>query len=79
MPFLFFVIFGSSLRTLHYANIKDPRIKFEEGSDSLEIVEWEEWFEPFDGRDLVFVYQDRRRDGRQSNFFRLDNPRREDG
>jgi hypothetical protein len=55
------------------------RIKFDEGSDSLEIVEWDEWFEPFDGRDLVFVYQDRRRDGRQSNFFRLDNPRREDG
>src|SRR3954447_20470913 len=46
---------------------------------NLEEIDWEEWLATFQERDLVFLYQDRRRDGRQSNFFRLDNPRREDG
>jgi hypothetical protein len=33
----------------------------------------------FESRKLVFLYQERRRDGSESNFFRLDNPTREDG
>jgi hypothetical protein len=45
----------------------------------LEEVSWEEWFRTFEDRNLVFIYQEERRDGRQSNFFRLDNPEREDG
>lgn len=47
------------------------------GEDLLEI-EWDEWFEPFDQRQLVFLYQEHKAGGQQSNFFRLDNPERED-
>ena len=45
----------------------------------LEEIDWNEWLAVFEKRDLVFLYQEQRRDGSQSNFFRLDNPRREDG
>ena len=51
----------------------------QEGSDRLQEIEWEEWFRPFDERQLVFVYQEVKKDGSQSNFFRLDSPEREDG
>lgn len=54
------------------------RFVFDDGSDRLEEIPWEEWFRTFDERNLVFVYQDRKADGSQSNFFRLDNPERED-
>lgn len=50
-----------------------------EGSDRLQEIDWEEWFRPFDERELVFVYQEMKKDGSQSNFFRLDNPEREEG
>ncbi len=49
------------------------------GGRELREVSWEEWFKPFDTRDLVFVYQEHMKNGNQSNFFRLDNPKREDG
>jgi len=59
------------------------RIAFRDDDGSrrrrLEEISWEEWLSVFEGRDLVFIYQEERRDGRQSNFFRLDNPTREDG
>jgi hypothetical protein len=60
------------------------RIRFRDddgrrGRSNLEEIDWEEWLATFEERDLVFLYQDQRRDGRQSTFFRLDNPRREDG
>jgi hypothetical protein len=45
----------------------------------LREISWDEWLGVFEERDLVFIYQEERRDGRQSNFFRLDNPTREDG
>jgi hypothetical protein len=51
----------------------------EEGSDRLEEVSWDEWCRTFEERDLVFLYQEEKRDGTQSNFFRLDSPEREDG
>jgi len=41
-------------------------------------VSWEEWFETFDRRGLNFLFQEKLADGRQSNFFRLENPERED-
>jgi hypothetical protein len=41
-------------------------------------VSWEEWFATFDERGLNFIYQEQRSDGQQSNFFRLENPQRED-
>jgi hypothetical protein len=48
------------------------------GGDSLEHVSWDQWFETFDARRLNFLYQEERKDGSQSNFFRLENPNRED-
>jgi hypothetical protein len=44
----------------------------------LKKVSWEEWFAVFDERKLNFIYQEHKSDGSQSNFFRLDNPERED-
>jgi hypothetical protein len=34
----------------------------------LKHVDWDEWFAPFDERDLVFVFLEHRADGSQSNF-----------
>ncbi|HSK09059.1 MAG TPA: hypothetical protein VK911_05760, partial [Vicinamibacterales bacterium] len=48
-------------------------------SEGLQQVEWDEWFRTFDERNLVFLFQEQLRSGRQSNFFKLDNPDREDG
>ncbi|NHC45599.1 Rho termination factor N-terminal domain-containing protein [Motilibacter aurantiacus] len=48
------------------------------GGDSLEHVSWDKWFEAFDARKLNFIYQEERANGSQSNFFRLENPERED-
>ena len=49
------------------------------GGSDLKKVSWEEWFKTFDDRELEFVYQETRKDGDESNFFRLTNPEREDG
>jgi hypothetical protein len=49
-----------------------------EEDGNLEEVSWDEWFATFDERNLEFIYQEHRTDGKQSNFFRLDNPNRED-
>ncbi|MCW3844543.1 hypothetical protein ONA70_31125 [Micromonospora yasonensis] len=45
----------------------------------LREISWEEWFRAFDERRLNFIYQEERSDGKRSNFFRLENPDREDG
>jgi hypothetical protein len=44
---------------------------------SLEHVTWEQWFETFDDRRLVLIYQEEMRSGRQSNFFHFNSPYRE--
>ena len=49
------------------------------GGSSLRKIGWEDWFGTFDNRGVTFIYQEHLRDGRESNFFRLTNPRREDG
>jgi hypothetical protein len=54
------------------------RFDFGGGDDRLRHVSWEEWFETFDARGLNFLYQEQRKDGSQSNFFRLESPQRED-
>jgi len=41
------------------------------GSDRLEEISWEEWFEKFDEKELAFLYQDKKADGEQSTFFKL--------
>jgi hypothetical protein len=48
-------------------------------SSRLEPIGWDDWIRVFQSRNLVFLYQERRRNGSDSNFFRLDNPTREDG
>ena len=56
-------------------------LRFDYGGDGerLRHVSWEEWFRTFDDRRLNFIYQEERSDGRQSTFFRLESPEREDG
>jgi hypothetical protein len=49
------------------------------GGENLQHISWDEWFSSFDARNLRFKYQEHKADGAQSNFFRLDNPEREDG
>jgi hypothetical protein len=55
-------------------------LRFDFGGDSqrLRHVSWDEWFETFDARQLNFLYQETRKDGNQSTFFRLESPDRED-
>jgi hypothetical protein len=55
-------------------------LRFDFGADTprLRHISWEEWFDTFDGRGLNFIYQEERKDGRQSTFFRIENPQRED-
>lgn len=48
------------------------------GGEDLQEVSWEEWLGTFDRRGLNFIHQEETKDGRQSNFFRLENPSRED-
>jgi hypothetical protein len=65
--------------TEHGDHLGVLRFDFGGGSDDLRHVSWEEWFDTFDARRLNFIYQEERSDGRQSNFFRLESPDREDG
>jgi len=44
------------------------------GGNELGELTWDEWFETFDDRNLVFIYQEHKTDGSPSNFFRLSNP-----
>jgi hypothetical protein len=41
------------------------------GSDSLEPITWDEWFDSFDDNGLALVYQDKTATGRRSNFNKL--------
>jgi hypothetical protein len=44
---------------------------------NLEHVTWEQWFDTFDERQLVMIFQEHLRNGRQSNFFHFNSPFRE--
>ncbi|WP_214366090.1 hypothetical protein [Pseudonocardia sp. H11422] len=48
------------------------------GGEKLRHVSWDEWFRTFDERRLNFIFQEKMKDGTASNFFRLENPERED-
>ncbi|SBT48328.1 hypothetical protein [Micromonospora auratinigra] len=48
-------------------------------SSRIREITWDDWFRTFDARRLNLIYQEQLRDGRQSNFFRTENPNREDG
>jgi hypothetical protein len=65
--------------TEHGDHLGVLRFDFGGGSENLRHVSWDEWFNTFDARKLNFIYQEERSDGRQSNFFRLESPDREDG
>ena len=64
--------------TEHGDHLGVLRIDFGGDDSKLRKVSWEEWFKTFDDRRLNFIYQEQRTDGSQSNFFRLENPERED-
>ena len=64
--------------TEHGDHLGVLRIDFGGDDSKLRRVSWEEWFKTFDYRRLNFIYQEQRTDGTQSNFFRLENPERED-
>jgi hypothetical protein len=48
------------------------------GGENLKPISWDEWLQRFDERNLVFHFQEHKKDGSLSNFFRLDSPDRED-
>ncbi len=63
--------------TEHGSNLGVLRFDFSGyGGRTLEKVNWETWFRTFDSRTLTFVFQERKRDGKMSNFFKLDSPLR---
>ncbi|AUZ89037.1 hypothetical protein CVO76_16370 [Arthrobacter agilis] len=64
--------------TEHGDHLGVLRFDFNEDTDKLRHVSWEEWFRTFDERRLNFIYQEQRKDGKQSNFFILESPDRED-
>ena len=43
------------------------------GEDSLEHIEWDEWFEKFDERGLALLYQETTASGEKSNFNKIVN------
>jgi hypothetical protein len=65
--------------TEHGDHLGVLRFDFGGDNDRLRHVSWDEWFNTFDVRKLNFIYQEERSDGRQSSFFRLESPDREDG
>jgi hypothetical protein len=47
------------------------RVDFAEPDDKLEPIDWEEFFETFEDRQLAFLHQDKTADGRPSRFFKF--------
>lgn len=43
------------------------------GSDELEQISWDEWFQKFDDSGLAFLYQQQKSSGEDSTFFKLVN------
>jgi hypothetical protein len=43
------------------------------GEDELEHISWDEWFEKFDQNNLAFLYQEEKKSGEGSTFFKLVN------
>src|SRR4051794_34810265 len=64
--------------TEHGDHLGVLRFAFGGDLDRLKQVSWDEWFATFGASKLNVVYQEERKDGRQSNFFRLESPDRED-
>jgi hypothetical protein len=61
--------------TEHQGHLGVLRFIFTDDSDSrLEEVSWDDWFKAFDARSLLFHFQEHKKDGQESNFFKLENP-----
>ena len=41
------------------------------GTDELEHISWDEWFEKFEAENLALLYQERKASGEDSTFFKL--------
>ena len=41
------------------------------GEDELEHIDWDEWFDAFDGNNLALLYQEQKSSGEDSTFFKL--------
>jgi hypothetical protein len=65
-------------KTEHGDHLGVLRFDFGGSNQTLRHVSWDEWFATFDARELNFIYQEERSDGRPSTFFRLESPNRED-
>ncbi|AZQ68433.1 hypothetical protein EF888_15625 [Silicimonas algicola] len=71
-------------RNGHPARVKDSgeggilRIDFDPPEDSLEEIEWEEFFSVFEKSNLAFLYQEKTEEGSISRFNKLVH-REEDG
>jgi hypothetical protein len=48
------------------------------GGRDLKKISWADWLGVFDSRKLTFLFQEHKRDGSESNFFRLNSPDHED-
>ena len=46
------------------------RISFRD-DESLQTIEWEEFFDKFEEEGLAFLYQEETKDGKRSRFFKL--------
>jgi hypothetical protein len=54
----------------------DLRFDFEgSGDEDLRPISWDDWFEVFDGRDLVFIYLEPS-EGEERNTYRLESAER---
>jgi len=47
------------------------RVDFDPPDDSLEQMEWDDFFDTFDRKGLAFLYQERTDDGKPSRFFKF--------
>jgi hypothetical protein len=47
------------------------RIDFQDPDDRLEEISWDDWFAKFEEENLAFLYQDEKKDGETSTFFKL--------
>jgi hypothetical protein len=64
--------------SVHDGHVGVLRFDFPGGATDLKQFSWDDWFEAFDARKLNFIYQEHRSDGKESNFFRLQNPDNEE-
>lgn len=67
---------GKPVRVKKTGNGKDPgllRIDFPGGAgeETFERISWEDWFNKFEQNHLAFLYQQNKKSGEDSTFFKL--------